>query len=75
MGIHPRKSLGQNFLINEPILEEIAAAVVDDFAIDEIGVLEIGSGPGGLTESLARRVTPIVGVEIDEDLCEIARRR
>ena len=75
MGIHPRKSLGQNFLINEPILEEIAAAVVDDFAIDEIGVLEIGSGPGGLTESLARRVTPIVGVEIDEELCEIARRR
>ena len=57
------------------MLDRIADAVISGYEGSEIGILEIGSGPGGLTESLAQRSPNVVGVEIDEALCEVARYR
>lgn len=59
------KSLGQNFLIDENILNKI----VDGSKIDcETAVLEIGPGAGVLTRELAKRSKKTVAVEIDKKL-------
>ncbi len=59
----PNDLLGQNFLINELILEQIVSAAevspVDD-------VLEIGSGIGNLTKLLAETGANVLAVEKDE---------
>ncbi len=68
--IAPRKKYGQNFLIDEGVLEEIvAAAGVDDGAT----VLEIGPGIGALTRVLARDASKVVAVEIDEGLIPVLK--
>ena len=59
------KSLGQNFLIDENILNKIvqgAQLASDDY------VLEIGPGVGTLTAALARHAAKVVAVEIDRSL-------
>lgn len=60
--LRPEKSLGQNFLTDPNILDQITA-------IAEIGkehlVLEIGAGLGHLTANLARSAREVVAVEID----------
>jgi len=60
-----KKSLGQHWLKNREILDQIA-----DFAvIDGVEVcLEIGPGLGTLTSSLLRRFSRVVAVEYDADL-------
>ena len=72
LGVQPRKALGQNFLIDELALGDIAAAVAEP-GVDT--VLEIGAGPGGLTEELLEHFAHVVAVEIDEELAELTRRR
>lgn len=72
LGVTPRKALGQNFLIDEMALGDIAAAAA---APGIATVLEIGAGPGGLTEELLGCFERIVAVEIDEELAELTRRR
>jgi len=63
--LHPDKSLGQNFLVDEGALAKVAAAA-------EIGpedtVLEIGPGLGSLTRHLAVAARRVVAVELDEGL-------
>ena len=61
-GLSPRKSLGQNFLIEPAIADRIVAAA-DLTSADT--VLEIGPGPGMLTERLAARARHVVAAEID----------
>jgi len=64
-GIRPRRSLGQNFLVDSNILGVIArAAELDPADI----VLEIGGGVGVLSEYLAERVAFLHVVEIDRAL-------
>jgi len=62
-GLAPKKSLGQNFLFDENILNRIC-----DLA--EVGpqdtVLEIGPGLGALTRRLAARSREVVTVELDD---------
>ncbi|MBR5155722.1 MAG: 16S rRNA (adenine(1518)-N(6)/adenine(1519)-N(6))-dimethyltransferase RsmA [Clostridia bacterium] len=59
------KSLGQNFLIDQNVLDKI----VEASGIDENwGVLEIGPGAGTLTRELAARAGAVVAVEIDKSL-------
>ncbi len=59
------KSLGQNFLIDQSILDKIVAGS----GIDEgWGVLEIGPGAGTLTRELAARAKCVAAVEIDKSL-------
>ena len=68
----PRKSLGQHFLVDEFALTDIAEACRLD---ESTTVLEIGAGPGALTEELARRGGRVVAVELDEELVSLTRRR
>ena len=72
LGIAPRKALGQHFLVDEFILSAIADAAA--LTSDDV-VLEIGAGPGGLTEELAKRGATVVAVEIDEELAGSTRER
>ncbi|MFO7677051.1 MAG: 16S rRNA (adenine(1518)-N(6)/adenine(1519)-N(6))-dimethyltransferase RsmA [Thermoplasmatota archaeon] len=59
------KKLGQNFLINQTIVEkEVDYA---DICEDDI-VLEIGAGRGILTKALAGRAQKVIAVEIDSFL-------
>ncbi len=59
------KSLGQNFLIDQNILDKI----VTGSGIDKSwGVLEIGPGAGTLTRELAASANKVVAVEIDKSL-------
>lgn len=61
----PKKRLGQHFLTDPGILGRIADAVGAG-AGDT--VLEVGSGPGGLTAQLAARAGRVVAIEKDRDL-------
>ena len=63
--IRPKKKLGQNFLVDDKILEEIIALY--DLKKDEV-VVEIGAGLGALTTRLAPRVRKVLAVEIDKAL-------
>ena len=72
LGVRPRKALGQNFLVDELLLASIAEAAVRD---PSTLVLEIGAGPGGLTEELARRAERVAAVELDEELAAMTRER
>lgn len=63
-----KKSLGQNFLIDQNILHKVADAAELTKAC---GVLEIGPGIGALTEKLAERAGKVVAIEIDERLLPI----
>ena len=57
-GIQPKKSLGQNFLFNTNIINQI----IDLAGINPVTtVLEIGAGPGNLTRALAVRAGRVVG--------------
>jgi len=64
-GIHPKKRLGQNFLIDRNVLNRLldAAAIGQDSR-----VLEIGPGLGVVTGELASRAGKVVCVEVDKDL-------
>ena len=64
------KSLGQNFLNNEEVLDQtisIANLSVDDF------VIEIGPGPGVLTERLLATGCNLTAIEIDSGICKFLR--
>jgi 16S rRNA (adenine1518-N6/adenine1519-N6)-dimethyltransferase len=64
-GLAPRKSSGQNFVVDANTVRRIVAAA--DLAPDDV-VLEIGPGLGSLTLGLAETVARVVAVEIDAGL-------
>jgi 16S rRNA (adenine1518-N6/adenine1519-N6)-dimethyltransferase len=70
-GIRPRKALGQSFLVDEGTLGRL----VESWGVhgDE-EVLEIGTGPGNLTATLAARARRVWTIEIDARLASLARR-
>lgn len=76
MSHRPKRSLGQNFLVNAGV----AAGIVAAARVEEGGtVLEIGPGRGALTEGLRRRAEEAGGrlvlVELDDGLAaELAER-
>jgi 16S rRNA (adenine1518-N6/adenine1519-N6)-dimethyltransferase len=61
-GIHPRKRLGQHFLVSPAALQSILQAAELDRTDT---VLEIGAGVGTLTAALAQRAGRVVAVEVD----------
>jgi 16S rRNA (adenine1518-N6/adenine1519-N6)-dimethyltransferase len=67
-----KRRLGQHFLSDRRILERIADALG---ATADDTVLEIGPGPGGLTEALAGRAGKLVAIEKDADLLPALRER
>ncbi len=64
-GFHFSKSLGQNFLIESWVPQQIAASCGAD---ETCGVLEIGPGIGPLTRELAHRAGKVVALELDKTL-------
>lgn len=67
-GVNFSKSLGQNFLIDSNIVNNIADGA--DIGEND-GVLEIGPGIGSLTEALLNRAKKVVSIEIDKTLWPI----
>jgi 16S rRNA (adenine1518-N6/adenine1519-N6)-dimethyltransferase len=69
-GLLPKKSFGQNFLMDPAICARIAA-----LATDPAGgtVVEIGAGLGALTDPLLARAARVIAIERDRDLCPILR--
>lgn len=67
-GFHFSKTLGQNFLIDASVPQEIAYASGAD---KSSGVLEIGPGIGPLTQELCRLAGKVVSVELDRALLPI----
>jgi len=62
------KSLGQNFLIDDQVIEDImdgAEVGEDDY------ILEVGPGIGVMTQALAERAKKVVSVEIDSSLLPV----
>lgn len=74
-GVRPSRVSGQNFLIDENLAQAIARdGVGDDAAPDDV-VLEVGTGPGILTELVLPRARHVVTVELDPRLAALARER
>jgi 16S rRNA (adenine1518-N6/adenine1519-N6)-dimethyltransferase len=70
-GIHAKKGLSQNFLIDGNIVQKI----VDTAEISEGDlVLEIGPGPGALTQALLKRGAIVSAVEMDPNFAQELHR-
>ncbi|WP_334329183.1 16S rRNA (adenine(1518)-N(6)/adenine(1519)-N(6))-dimethyltransferase RsmA [Companilactobacillus sp. HBUAS59699] len=66
--LRAKKSLGQNFLTSEKVLDDIVDA--SDLHSDEIAI-EIGPGIGALTEKLAQVAEKVYAFEIDSSLIPV----
>lgn len=66
------KRFGQNFLINDTILEDIVA--VSNITKDDL-VIEIGPGLGNLTAYLLEKAGHVLAVEIDRNMIAILQER
>lgn len=71
-GRDPKKSLGQNFLVNDMVIEKIIQAV-DSFPADEL--IEVGPGPGSLTYFLSQKSKPLTLIELDRGWAEYWRKK
>lgn len=63
-----KKKFGQNFLINQNILDDIIKGA--NLAPEDI-VIEIGPGIGSLTQYIAEQVDEVLAIEIDKTLIPI----
>lgn len=61
-GLQASKALGQNFLLDEQLLDRIAAI---PGSLKDHAVLEVGPGPGGLTRALLRAGARVTAIEMD----------
>ncbi|MDD2565709.1 MAG: 16S rRNA (adenine(1518)-N(6)/adenine(1519)-N(6))-dimethyltransferase RsmA [Candidatus Gracilibacteria bacterium] len=70
--IAPKKSLGQNFLVNDNILDEI----VDFIDLENKNIIEVGPGYGALTSKiLSKNPKSLELVELDKKMIEILNDR
>ena len=69
---HPRKRLGQHFLVDRTALQRIADALAP--TPNDV-VVEIGPGRGALTDLLAARAQRVIAIELDRDLVPYLRDR
>jgi len=63
----PKKLLGQNFLINPEVIEQIIKAV--DKAKPSL-IMEVGPGLGALTKHFMLFKCPLWVIELDRDICQ-----
>ena len=70
--IKANKSLGQNFLINENVIETIVES--SNITKDDL-VIEIGPGLGTLTKYLLEKAKKVICVELDKKMIEILEDR
>jgi 16S rRNA (adenine1518-N6/adenine1519-N6)-dimethyltransferase len=71
-GLHPKKALGQTFLIDREALQSVVRAA--EVRPGDL-VLEIGPGVGTLTTELADQGAEVVAVELDERLADVLAER
>ena len=63
-GLRAKKSLGQNFILDQNLTDRIALAAG---SLEDSNVLEVGPGPGGLTRSLLRhKAHSVLAIEKDD---------
>lgn len=67
-GVHPKKRLGQNFLIDRTVFDTIVEST--ELLPDDV-ILEIGAGTGILTRELAKSSGMVIAVELDKGLFEV----
>ncbi len=71
-GYRAKKSLGQNFLVDESVITDIAdAAGIDSGTL----AIEIGPGMGALTGELVSKAGRVVAIELDKELIPILRAK
>jgi len=70
-GGRAKKSLGQNFLIDDNVIESIVGEGVPDL---DIPVIEIGPGPGGLTRVLLTKTKRLWAAELDREKIELLQK-
>jgi len=66
-----KKRLGQHFLIDKNVLEQIVSA--SELAQEDV-VVEVGPGLGLLTKELAKRADKVIAVELDTQLVAVLKR-
>src|SRR6218665_1890497 len=62
-GLQASKALGQNFLLDEQLLDRIAAI---PGPLKDAPAFEVGPGPGGLPRAILRAGARLVAVERDD---------
>jgi len=67
-GLRPKKSWGQNFLVDTRVQERIVAAAA--VSSDDV-VVEIGAGLGALTRRLVAHAGQVIAIEHDVDLATL----
>lgn len=67
-----KKRFGQNFLVDERVIERIVRALEPR---EGETVVEIGAGRGALTSRLVERAGRLVAIEFDRDLVPLLRRQ
>ena len=70
--LRPRKSLGQNFLIDDNIARKIVRAA--EIHAGDV-VLEIGPGKGAITKHLIGQAERVIAVELDKRAVEVLRKK
>jgi len=70
--LRANKKLGQNFLINEDIIEEIVEK--SEISKEDV-VIEIGPGIGSLTKALIDRAKRVIAIELDPNMVDILKHR
>jgi len=65
MELRPKRSLGQNFLVDKSVVEDL---VKSSQVKKTDTVLEVGAGTGAVTKNLARLAGKVIAVEFDSDL-------
>lgn len=71
-GFHHSKKLGQNFLTDHGVVEDIA---IGSLADEDTMVIEIGPGQGVLTDELMNYAGVLIAVELDDRLIPYLRTR
>lgn len=71
VGLAPKKSFGQNFLVSPHVVDAIARACVPEGELGRARVVELGAGLGVLTKALSERARLVVAVERDRDLVPV----
>ena len=71
-GIRPKKRLGQHFLVDETVLDDILSAA--ELNPGDV-VIEVGPGLGVLTEALAKHGAKVIAVELDARLVGLLTKR
>lgn len=67
----PKKSLGQNFLIDQNKINAIVDSIPN---LEESTIIEVGPGMGALTKPLVNRAKEVIAIEIDEDMVNILKK-